>query len=56
MDSINQLVDEEQLTKLLATSDQWPDNLPVEDLTGEVQDLMMRFVKKNFFSLVLQFN
>ncbi|CAO3640003.1 unnamed protein product [Mucor hiemalis] len=42
MDSINQLVDEEQLTKLLATSDQWPDNLPVEDLTGEVQDLMMR--------------
>lgn len=54
MDSMNPIVDEEQLSKLLAPSEQWPDNLPVEDLTGEVQDLMMRFVakKKIFFFLL----
>lgn len=48
MNSAN--VDEEQFNQLLATSGQWPTNdLPVEDLTGEVQDLMMRYTKKNFF-------
>ncbi|KAI7893537.1 uncharacterized protein EV154DRAFT_501497 [Mucor mucedo] len=42
MNSTNN-VDQEQFNQLLATSGQWPTNdLPVEDLTGEVQDLMMR--------------
>lgn len=46
---MNSTVDEEQLNKLLTPSEQWPDDLPIEDLTGEVQDLMMRFVfEKNF--------
>lgn len=42
IDSMNSTVDEEQLNKLLTPSEQWPDDLPIEDLTGEVQDLMMR--------------
>ncbi|KAI8078985.1 uncharacterized protein B0P05DRAFT_541945 [Gilbertella persicaria] len=38
-----QTVDEEQLNHLLAgSSADWPNNVPVEDLTGEVQELMMR--------------
>jgi hypothetical protein len=48
LDSDNQVVDDEQLNQLLATTAQWPSDLPVEDLTGEVQDLMMRY-KKIFF-------
>lgn len=48
LDSDNQVVDDEQLNQLLATTAQWPSDLPVEDLTGEVQDLMMRY-KKFFF-------
>lgn len=49
MNSTNN-VDQEQFNQLLATSGQWPTNdLPVEDLTGEVQDLMMRYTKKKIF-------
>lgn len=49
LDASNQVVDNEQFNQLLTTTGQWPTDLPVEDLTGEVQDLMMRYKKKNFF-------
>ncbi|GAA5809930.1 hypothetical protein MFLAVUS_003345 [Mucor flavus] len=42
LDTSNQVVDNEQFNQLLTTTGQWPTDLPVEDLTGEVQDLMMR--------------
>lgn len=48
LDSSNQVVDDEQFNQLLARTGQWPTDLPVEDLTGEVQDLMMRYTRKKF--------
>ncbi|KAI8370935.1 hypothetical protein BD560DRAFT_396376 [Blakeslea trispora] len=38
----SEAVNEEQLNHLLAGSTEWPSNMPVEDLTNEVQELMMR--------------
>lgn len=46
------MVDNEQLEQILANAAQWPTDLPVEDLTGEVQDLMMRYTKKFFFTVL----
>jgi hypothetical protein len=38
---------EDQLNQLLANSGDWQENVPmVEDLTDEVQDLMLRYRKK----------
>jgi hypothetical protein len=43
LDSEAQAVNDEQFNQLLANSTEWPSNVPVEDLTGEVQELMMRY-------------
>lgn len=43
LDSEAQAVNDEQFNQLLASSTEWPNNVPVEDLTGEVQELMMRY-------------
>ncbi|KAL7336229.1 hypothetical protein PS15p_201590 [Mucor circinelloides] len=42
IDASNQSLNDEQFNQLFATSAEWSNNLPVEDLTGEVQELMMR--------------
>lgn len=54
IDTSNQSLNDEQFNQLFATSAEWSNNLPVEDLTGEVQELMMRykFIEKNFFLCV----
>lgn len=43
LDANNQSLNDEQFNQLFATSTEWSNNLPVEDLTGEVQELMMRY-------------
>lgn len=47
LDSEAQAVNNEQFNQLLADSTEWPNNIPVEDLTGEVQELMMRYILQN---------
>jgi hypothetical protein len=44
LESVNQVIEEDQFDGFLTPSNQWPEDLPVEDLTGEVQDLMMRYI------------
>lgn len=43
MDASNESLNDEQFNQLFATSTEWSNSLPVEDLTGEVQELMMRY-------------
>ncbi|GAN09560.1 hypothetical protein MAM1_0274d09090 [Mucor ambiguus] len=42
IDASTESLNDEQFNQLFATSAEWSNNLPVEDLTGEVQELMMR--------------
>ncbi|KAK4513151.1 uncharacterized protein ATC70_012946 [Mucor velutinosus] len=42
IDANNESLNDEQFNQLFATSAEWSNSLPVEDLTGEVQELMMR--------------
>ena len=50
----NQLLVAAAAAAAVASNEQWSENLSsVEDLTSEVQELMMRYRKKNFFLICL---